>query len=221
MEAGLLQGVRQGCKAVAERARFVRINHEQLPAYAASLPLVPAAQPLLDPACHYLGHGEATVAFLLTLDTINFGSGYFPHLRKPAGLSGYFTIASALTTYYREHGPLSATALAHLTAADCARIFGQDVDREPIGELMQRFATACNDLGHYLLARFHGHFLGLVEAAGASAERLVQLLRAMPSFNDVARYEGLEVPFYKRAQLTAADLALAFAGQGASLTSSG
>lgn len=36
----------------------------------------------------------------------------------------------------------------------------------------------------------------------------------MPLFNDVERYHGLEVPFFKRAQLTAADLHLAFQGQG-------
>ncbi|MEW6729729.1 MAG: queuosine salvage family protein, partial [Acidobacteriota bacterium] len=36
----------------------------------------------------------------------------------------------------------------------------------------------------------------------------------MPYFNDVENYNGLVVPFYKRAQLTAADLSLAFAGEG-------
>lgn len=36
----------------------------------------------------------------------------------------------------------------------------------------------------------------------------------MPYFKDVVPYNGLHVPFYKRAQLTAADLALAFEGQG-------
>jgi hypothetical protein len=36
----------------------------------------------------------------------------------------------------------------------------------------------------------------------------------MPYFRDVEKYQDLEVPFYKRAQLTAADLALAFDGQG-------
>jgi hypothetical protein len=36
----------------------------------------------------------------------------------------------------------------------------------------------------------------------------------MPLYRDVARYDGLEVPFYKRAQLTSADLAAAFGGEG-------
>jgi hypothetical protein len=36
----------------------------------------------------------------------------------------------------------------------------------------------------------------------------------MPYYRDVSRYEDLEVPFYKRAQLTAADLSAAFGGAG-------
>ena len=55
-------------------------------------------------------------------------------------------------------------------------------------------------------------FLSVVEAAGHSAERLVGLLAEMPFFRDVGDYDGLHVPFYKRAQLAAADLSQALAG---------
>jgi hypothetical protein len=54
----------------------------------------------------------------------------------------------------------------------------------------------------------------LIESAGNSAEQLVRLLSAMPFFDDVAQWRGRRIPFYKRAQLTAADLALAFDGHG-------
>ena len=63
-------------------------------------------------------------------------------------------------------------------------------------------------------ADFDGSFSGLIEAAGASAERLIRLLIRMPYFCDVALYDALKVPFYKRAQLAAADLSLAFKGRG-------
>ncbi len=46
----------------------------------------------------------------------------------------------------------------------------------------------------------------------ASAERLVGSLAALPLYRDVARYDELEVPFYKRAQITVADLARVFGG---------
>jgi hypothetical protein len=213
-ETNLLKRVRATCQEVAQRARHVRIAHERIQAYAAALDLDQAATPQLDPASHYLGHGDDTAAFILTLDAINFGSGYFPHLRKRPGRSGYFTIASSLNDYYKEHGPIPARELAELAVRDCARIFDQDDRDGSVHELMQLFAKALNQLGRYLLDRFEGSFIGLIESAGFSAERLVRLLIEMPYFNDVEPYHGLEVAFYKRAQLAAADLWLAFEGQG-------
>jgi hypothetical protein len=214
LDASLLKRVRSACKTVAEEATQVRINHDAIPSYAATLPLDRAALPELDASRHYLGHGEDTLAFLLTLDAINFGSGYFPHLRKRLGMSGYFTVAAFLKDYYQKHGPLSAQELLQLTSRNCAEIFNQGLDEGPIRELMQLFTTALNDLGRYLLDSFNGNFATLVETAGHSVERLVQLLITMPYFQDVGRYKGFEVPFYKRAQLTAADLSLAFSGDG-------
>src|SRR5215207_5558350 len=84
----LTDEVRASCAAVAERARFVAIQREALPAYAASLPLADVAAPTLDPAYHYRGDATGTVVFVLTLDSINFGSGYFPFMRKRGMLSG-------------------------------------------------------------------------------------------------------------------------------------
>ena len=52
---------------------------------------------------------------MLTLDAINFGSGWFPQLRKREidgrALSGYFTIAWALTDRFRARGPWTAAEL--------------------------------------------------------------------------------------------------------------
>ena len=219
MPAGILNQVRAACAEVAARARHVRIDRERIPAYAAALPLEQARAPELDTRHHYLGDPADTVAFFLTLDAINFGSGYFPHLRKRAGLSGYFTVATSLKERFERQGPFAADELARLTARDCAALFGQgpdgpDFDGSPRAELMGLFARALNDLGRYLLERFDGRFVALVEAADRSAERLVRILAEMPFFRDVQRYDGLAVPFYKRAQLTAADLAIALDGRG-------
>ena len=43
--------------------------------------------------------------YMLTLDAINFGSGWFPTLRKRPGCSGYFTVAWALADHFRCDGP--------------------------------------------------------------------------------------------------------------------
>lgn len=206
--------IRTACAAVAADARFVRIDESRVSAYAASLPLCELASPQVHPDRHYVGHGDDTAAFFVTLDAINFGSGYFPHLRKRPGMSGYFTVASCLTDHFRRHGPIPAEALSSLSADDCARSFDQPEPDDAIRELMALFATALNDLGRFLRERFDGSFVRLIRAADASAVRLAEILAEMPFFRDVQQYRGRDVPFYKRAQLTAADLSIAFGGAG-------
>ncbi len=210
----LFEQVRKACKEIAAGATQVHINYDYIPAYAASQSFLTAIPPELDRGCHYLGKEEKTVAFLLTLDTINFGSGYFPHLRKRPGMSGYFSIAASLNEVYKRHGGLSAADLDQITVEKCTRIFGQDPANQVIRELMQHFATALKNLGRYLLDNYEGNFAALVEAAESSAERFVQLLKNMPYFDDVGLYNGIKVPFFKRAQITAADLSIAFKGRG-------
>lgn len=206
--------IRDACRKVSDRSRYVRIAPDRIAAYASTLPLSGIRAPSLDPAHHYLGHGDGTLIFLLVLDSVNFGSGYFPHLQKLPGLSGYFTVATRLTDRFISSGPLTADELAHLTPEACASIFCQELDDAVRAELMALFTRALNDLGVWLLERFGGRPAGPIEAAGGSADRLVRLLAEMPYFQDVETYDDLAVPFYKRAQLTVADLALAFHGQG-------
>jgi len=214
MNLRLLDHVRARCKTVAERATHIQINDDLIPSYAAALPDVKTIQPEHDRASHYLGQAEDTAAFFLILDSINFGSGYFPHMNKQPGRSGYYTVAGCLNDRFKKKGPLSPLELTRLTPHDCTRIFGQDSKNRPIAELMRFFARALNDLGRYVQEDFGGSFSGLIEAADASAESLIQLLIRMPYFCDVELYDAVKVPFYKRAQLTAADLSLAFEGQG-------
>ena len=210
----LLDSVRSACAAVATRARQVRIETVAIPAYAAALPVAKATTPTPDPDYFYLSDAETTLAYVLTLDSVNFGSGYFPHLRKLPGRSGARTIAAHLRRRFAAQGPFTAAELEALTAADCTRLFGQEPDGGPVDELMALFARALNDLGRFLLERYGGRFAGPVEVAAGSAERLVEILAQMPLYQDVAVYDGLTVPFYKRAQLAAADLALTLGGHG-------
>src|SRR5215217_3081540 len=123
MASSPTQRVRTACKAVADGVNFVRIERDLAPSYAVSLPLEQPTAPQLDPNRHYFGNPYDTMAFFLTLDAINFGSGYF-------------TVAASLADYYRERGPLSAQELTQLTAEDCARMFGQEPAEEPVRELM-------------------------------------------------------------------------------------
>lgn len=211
----LFNSIRVSCRQVAEWARHVSIREKEMAAYATSLPRGQLRHPQIDPRCHLLGRGRDTVAFFLTLNAVNFGSGYFPRLKKRPGTdSGYLTVAAALTERFSAHGPPTAQELILLSAEDCTRLFGQDPTDPAIAELMVLFARALNDLGSFLTTHCHGDFSAVIDMAENSAERLVELLAAMPLYRDVARYHELQVPFYKRAQLTVADLFIAFAGEG-------
>ena len=98
--------VRASCAAIAAEARSVRIDIDALG------DLDPGPPPELDRERHYLeGTPQDVAAYFLTLDTINFGSGWFPTLRKRAGCSGYFTVAWALADRFRTEGPWPAAEL--------------------------------------------------------------------------------------------------------------
>jgi Potential Queuosine, Q, salvage protein family len=187
---GLLERVRSGCAEIAENARWVEIDLER----AGEIGDVPP--PELDPVRHYLeGPVEDVAAYMLALDAINFGSGWFPTLRKRTGCSGYFTVAWSLADRWREHGPWSAAELRRLDAATVAAVLGQ----EPGHELMELYARALRDLGRFLDDRIA---LDAIAASDGSAEGLAETLAVeMPFFNDRG--------FWKRAQIVPNDLALA------------
>ena len=186
---GLCDDVRRRCAEIAAASELVRIDLDRLGA------VDPGPEPVLDPVRHYLEGSRADVAaYLLALDSINFGSGWFPTLRKRPGSSGYYTVAWALADRFRDSGPLSAEELKALTPAAVADMLGQSRGHE----LMALYAQALNDLGNWLGERTP---LETVEAAGGSAERLAESLTEMPFFDDTG--------FWKRAQITPNDLALA------------
>ncbi len=210
----LLDHIRDMCADVADQASHVHINYERIPQYAASLLPAVSSKPKLDPRSHYGDSKDATTAFVLILDSINFGSGYFPRLRKRDGCSGYYTIACSLTDLFANQGGLTARELDKITPGNCAEIFGQDMSDPAIAELMSLFARAMNELGSYLLGSFNGSFVRLVESAEHSSVCLIDILRAMPLFVDEERYKGMDVPFYKRAQIAVSDLSVVFDGAG-------
>jgi hypothetical protein len=182
--------VRATCREIAAGARHVGIDLERLSE------VEPGPPPALDAEHHFLeGSSEEVTHYLLVLDSINFGSGWFPTLRKRPGLSGYFTVASSLTDLWRSSGGWPATELRALRAEEVALVLGQDAGHE----LMALYAEALRDLGRFLGQR---RSTDVVREAGRSAERLAAMLATgMPFFDDVG--------FWKRAQITANDLALA------------
>jgi hypothetical protein len=170
--------------------------------YAASLPAKIDALDL-DPATQIVeGDLELQAAFAICLDAINFGSGWWPTIRKRPGHSGYFTIAAGVTERFRDSDPWSAAELTEISAADVALVLGQD----PEHPLMADYAASLRDVGEHVRAEHGGRFAAVVEAAGGSAPALAGRLSEWDAFADVSAYDGRPVPFFKRAQLVPADL---------------
>jgi hypothetical protein len=198
--------VRERCAEVAARARFVQIDAEGLERLARAIPAIGPAG-IEAPRRPASDDPEVLAAWVLTLDAINYGSGYFPWLRKLPGKSGYRTVEARLLEHFQRHGPLSAPDLRGFDAEGMAALLGQQPLAPPIDELMALYARGWHDLGELVEGRAGGSFVALVADARGSAEALVKTLLAMPQYRDVAHYDDLLVPFLKRAQITVADLA--------------
>ena len=202
----LPEEVREHCAAVAARATSVRIDPERLEAlsWPGDVP-----EPGLDPLTHYLEGPEPDVAtYLLTLDAINFGSGWFPTLvkrRRPDGssCSGYFTVAWGLADRFRAHGPWTAHQLRALTTTEVAETLGQHADHE----LMALHAEGLRALGRFLGDRTA---LDLVSEARGSASALARSLAGGCA-------QWADRGFYKRAQILPSDLQAASITQFADL----
>lgn len=204
MTASVPDRVRAACAWVAGQARSVRIEEGAISGYAAGLGEPgPEPEPVGDPARELPGADrEARVAFVICLDAINFGSGWWPTIAKRPGHSGFSTVAAGLGDRFHERGPWSAPELTELVAADLAAVLDQD----PQHPLMTDFAASLRDVGAHLLAEHCGSFAAVVDDAAGSAVALADLLAGWDAFADISIYEEREVPFFKRAQLAAADL---------------
>jgi hypothetical protein len=177
--------VRRSCAEIARTARWVRIDPN------ATTPAGGVAG--LDPVQHFLeGEPEQVARYVLILDTINFGSGWFPTLRH--GTTNDMT--ERLTAHVRREGrPWSPAELRGLRAGDIARVLDEEIGHP----LMEHYAEGLRQLGGLLGDR---RALDLVaDARGSAARFAATLAAAMPYFADHG--------FFKRAQITANDLVLA------------
>lgn len=230
--ADLPARVRASTASVVDSARFVAVDPAGIDRFADILvgegdapasPMVdpPADDPWSVPRAGTDDGDEATVALVLTLAAINFGSGWHPVVTKRPGLSG----ATSMAARWRDHvgsgvDQLRPAALRGLSAEDGCRIFEQEPGTEG-ADLAARFVVALRELAALVDAEHHGSFLALALAADGSAARLAGSLFGLPSFADQASYpvragagDGpLTVWFGKRAQLAAADVHRAFPGR--------
>jgi hypothetical protein len=178
--------VRRHCAEVARTARSVRIDLDA--------PTVTSGVAGLNAEQHFLeGSPEQVARYVVVLDTINFGSGWFPTLRR--GSTDAMT--ERLTAFVRNRGGAAwwGTELGGVSAAEVAAVLDEDAAHP----LMALYAEGLAQLATFAAGR---DALELIAAADGSAARFAaQLAEGMAFFDDMG--------FFKRAQITANDLVLA------------
>jgi hypothetical protein len=182
----LPEEVRRHCAEVARTARSVRIDLDA-PTATSGISGLNAEQHFLE------GAPEQVARYVLVLDTINFGSGWFPTLRH--GSTDAMT--ERLTAFVRGRDGASwwGPELGVVSAADVAAVLDEDAAHP----LLALYAEALAQLGAFAAGR---DALELIAAADRSAARFAaQLAEGMAFFDDTG--------FFKRAQITANDLVLA------------
>lgn len=133
--------MRAGCAWVVGRAGSVRIVAGEIEAYASTLPCTGDSEEPSTPA-----DPEAAAAFAICMNAINFGSGWWPTIRKRPAHSGYATMAAGVEERFAGVGPWTAAELVALDADAIAAVVGQD----PEHPLMPQFAAALRDVPHIL-----------------------------------------------------------------------
>ena len=169
----LADHVRASCAQIAADARSVRIDHDRLAAYDPAPTAAAGATRAWIRSRHYLEGTPADVAmYTLALDTINFGSGWFPTLRKrvdPATADGLGLLHRRL----EPRRPLprarawTNAQLRAMRTEQLAGILGQRADHElmPVRQALRE------------LARFLGDRTpGRRRRGGGSADRLAATL---------------------------------------------
>jgi len=209
--------VLETAKKVAAESLQVQIDEQDLVRFCKSLSEKEVQLPPWENLYHFYDGGERTVFYLLVLDTLNFCFWAAPGATKweieyeSRKLSGYYALSVSLKRAFESWTPFDrAGFLAELSLNGLKETLGGRGELQLLNQRVQNL----NELGRALLEEYNGKASELVEAAGESAIALVRMLyRRLSSFRDVAKYRGHQVPFYKRAQIFAADLCGAFQGR--------
>lgn len=213
----LLERVRSDAAWVMAQARDVHIEADKIAEYARNL----VAQnrtvvSALDTDNHFVDASRPaqTAAYVLALDSVNFGSGAF-HIAQRDGVElEYHVVAQGLKRAF-ESGALCHVDEWHdVTAAQCHEIFEIPTGiHDALDRLMQQFAEHLKKSA----VGVSNDFISISSMLGAYKGRGIELLEIISKwshFADVAKYDGRDIAIYKRAQIFLADLELALAPHG-------
>jgi hypothetical protein len=203
-----MKKVLESAQWVMEQAEHVTIDEEAL--HRGARELAQQSLSFVWDGLHFRDGTERTVQYLFVLDSLNFCFWPEPRWRYHSA-DGYVALATALKdAVVRGDRILDAAFLAQMDRAQLHEI----LDGENEIALIEERVSVLREAGAVLQKKYNGQAARLVERAGRSAARLVELLaQDFSSFRDEALYRERRVYFYKRAQIFCADLYGAFGGQ--------
>ncbi len=207
----LPQRVRDDAAFVMSGAQHVTIVAARLQPYAQELVASSVLVTELDKDNHFVSKAAPaqTAAYVLALDSINFGSGVFA-AAQDAGINlEYAPVAQSLKSAFIKGICNNPEKWCTLTAGDCHRIFNiPEGQQATLDALMQDFTDHLRLTGAAVLRDF-GSLDALLENYRGRGLALLDKCAAWPHFADFARYQGRDIAIYKRAQILLADLELA------------
>jgi hypothetical protein len=208
-------GVLESTRPVVETARFVRIDPAAVETLAERLAASPFQRPPWRVAPHWWDDSERTAQYVFVLDALNFCFWGEPKWRveyRGRSYDGYWAPAACLRRAIEAGTPLlDAGYLAQLDEARTADL----LHGEGQLPLLAERAASLRQLGRVLVEQYGGRAVDFVAAAGGGAVALARrVAEELPSFDDVATYDGRAVRFYKRAQILCSDLYGAYEGRG-------
>ncbi|KAK0704864.1 hypothetical protein B0H67DRAFT_674305 [Lasiosphaeris hirsuta] len=174
---------------------------------------------------HPLAKSESTVAFIFTMDLLNFSfwsakpeAGRFAIMYCGKRWTGYWSLVAALQRALDEGIPITDSHFwqneEECTLEVLKQVFRSCTDEE-IPLLEERLACL-REAGTVLYEKYECSPVKLIAAADGSAARLVNILaRDFRCFRDEHRFEGRRKPirFLKRAQIFVADIWACFEGE--------
>jgi hypothetical protein len=213
-------GVLSATAQVVSHTRFLALDRAATRALAERWALQPWPEQAGLDALHFFDGTERTVNWILVLDALNFCFWGEPGEERwriewhGQVLDGYNALAAALSRAVEMgYAIWDAHFLADMKPDTLAEIL-RPVAGSPQIPLFEARLANLREVGHVLLDLYQGEFARAVLQTGRSAVSLVLLLaREFASFRDTAAWQGITVPFYKRAQICVADLYTAFAGR--------
>ena len=196
--------LRTSAQAITQASSLVNICWGAIPNYTTELGLDGSKTSFAD-EIWFADSTLGAAAFVLVVNCLNFGSGYFPYIKKNASDSGYKTVASALLKHFEQYWPFLPSDLCHLDAIMFLTPPAEGPSPE-FKELAALFSLALQELGSTINERFKNSFECFIESAESNPTNMVATAMEMQCYRDGYRYLGLDFMPAKKAQITVSDL---------------